>query len=104
MGGVGVGDVIDLDDPAFVLRITGHSPGSVGLYEALSAPQVGGDVVQDGYCFDNVYQSDPAPLSMHRPREFPVDVVCPAHGEHFGRFRIRSISNWTMSANAVWRI
>ena len=72
------GDVIDLGDRVFqTLHLPGHSPGSVGLWEAESGLLFTGDALYDGTLYDHLYHSVPEKLcdSLRRLRELPVSTV-----------------------------
>ena len=80
------GDVVDLGNRAFrVLHLPGHSPGSIGLYEAATETLFSGDAIYDGGLLDNIPGSDPAVLraTHERLRALAPRVV---HGGHFGSF------------------
>lgn len=86
------GDAIDLGDRRFeVLHLPGHSPGSIGLWEAATGILFSGDAIYDGPLIDDAYHSvvEDYLATMVRLRALPVRVV---HGGHFpsfgaGRFR-----------------
>jgi glyoxylase-like metal-dependent hydrolase (beta-lactamase superfamily II) len=85
------GDVIDLGDRAFeVLHLPGHSPGSIGLWDAGSGVLFSGDAVYDGPLLDELDGSDVADYraTMARVRELPVTVVHAGHEPSFGRSRL----------------
>jgi glyoxylase-like metal-dependent hydrolase (beta-lactamase superfamily II) len=85
------GDVIDLGDRAFeVLHLPGHSPGSIGLWDAASGALFSGDAVYDGPLLDELDGSDiDAYLAtMDRLRALPVTVVHAGHEPSFGRRRL----------------
>lgn len=89
------GDVIDLGDRAFeVLHLPGHSPGSIGLWEAGSGLLFSGDAVYDGPLLDQLPGSDVAAYArtMRRLLELPVDVVHAGHDPSFGRERLRELA------------
>jgi glyoxylase-like metal-dependent hydrolase (beta-lactamase superfamily II) len=78
------GDIIDLGDREFqVIHAPGHSPGSIGLFEAERGIFISGDIVYDGPLVDDTYHSDIDDyiVSMRRILDLPVTVV---HGGHFG--------------------
>jgi glyoxylase-like metal-dependent hydrolase (beta-lactamase superfamily II) len=80
------GDVIDLGDRCFdVLHLPGHSPGSIGLYEAATETLFSGDAIYDGMLLDELEDSSiPDYLhTMRRLRELKVRVV---HGGHESSF------------------
>jgi len=80
------GDLIDLGDRSFqVLHLPGHSPGSIGLWEAATGIFFAGDTVYDGPLVDDCHHSDIAVYvaSMERLLSLPVRVV---HGGHFPSF------------------
>lgn len=85
------GDVVDLGDRAFeVLHLPGHSPGSIGLWEAGTGVLFTGDAVYDGPLLDELDGCDiPAYVAtMRRLRELPVTVVHAGHEPSFGRERL----------------
>jgi glyoxylase-like metal-dependent hydrolase (beta-lactamase superfamily II) len=89
------GDVIDLGDRVFeVLHLPGHSPGSLGLWEAASGTLFAGDAVYDGPLLDELPGSDiPRYLeTMKRLRDLPVTVVHAGHDASFGRARLRELA------------
>ncbi|HWA42419.1 MAG TPA: MBL fold metallo-hydrolase [Hypericibacter adhaerens] len=84
------GDIVDLGDRHFeVFHLPGHSPGSIGLWEAASGILFAGDTVYDGPLIDDAYHSDIAAYirSMERLRDLPVRVVHGGHFPSFGRER-----------------
>ncbi len=89
------GDVVELGDRAFeVLHLPGHSPGSIGLWEAATGVLFSGDAIYDGPLLDNIPGSDPARYiaTMERLRELPVTVVHAGHDASFGRERLRELA------------
>src|SRR5690606_15480213 len=71
------GDIVDLGDRHFeVLHLPGHSPGSIGLWEAATGILFSGDAVYDGELLDdNADSSIPDYLrTMERLRALPVRV------------------------------
>ena len=53
------GDVIDLGDRAFeVLHLPGHTPGSIGLWEAETGILFSGDAIYDGPLLANLPEAD----------------------------------------------
>ena len=88
------GDVIDLGDRAFtVLHLPGHSPGSIGLWDAESGVLFSGDAVYDGELLNKLPDSDGEAYlaTMERLRSLPVTVVHGGHCESFGRNRMIEI-------------
>jgi len=84
-------DVVDLGDRHFeVLHLPGHSPGSIGLWEADTGTLFSGDAVYDGPLLDELDGSDiDAYLTtMDRLRSLPVAVVHGGHEPSFGRDRL----------------
>ena len=89
------GDTIDLGDRVFeVLHLPGHSPGSMGLWEAATGTLFSGDAVYDGPLLDELPGSDiPTYLeTMKRLKELPVTVVHGGHDPSFGRERLRELA------------
>jgi glyoxylase-like metal-dependent hydrolase (beta-lactamase superfamily II) len=85
------GDVVDIGDRHFeVLHLPGHSPGSMGLWEAASGTLFSGDAVYDGPLLDQLATSNIQHYlaTMRRLRELPVRVVHAGHDPSFGRERL----------------
>ena len=80
------GDVVDLGDRHFnVLHLPGHSPGSIGLYEARTGMLFSGDALYDGPLLDSLFHSEPEVLraTLRRIKDLvPVTV----HGGHYPSF------------------
>lgn len=90
------GDVVDLGNRHFdVLHLPGHSPGSIGLWEASTQTLFSGDAIYDGELIDNFAHSnlDDYVRTMRRLRELPVSVVHGGHGKSFGRARLIELVN-----------
>lgn len=88
------GDLLDLGDRYFkVLHLPGHSPGSIGLYEAETQILFSGDAIYDGPLIDDIFHSDVAVYdeTMRRLRELPVSVVHGGHSSSFGRETMQTI-------------
>ncbi len=85
------GDVVDIGHRHFeVLHLPGHSPGSIGLWEAASGTLFSGDAIYDGPLLDEI---DGAHIptyirTMKRLRELPVQIVHAGHDPSFGRARL----------------
>jgi glyoxylase-like metal-dependent hydrolase (beta-lactamase superfamily II) len=89
------GDVIDLGDRHFeVLHLPGHSPGSIGLFEAASGTLFSGDAVYDGPLLDELPESNIPDYvrTMKRLLELPVRVVHAGHDPSFGGERLRELA------------
>ncbi len=100
---VDAGDTVDLGDRAFeVLHLPGHSPGSIGLWEAASGTLFSGDAVYDGPLLDRLPGSDIGQYvtTMKRLRELPVSVVHAGHDRSFGRERLRALADAYLQAHA----
>lgn len=85
------GDIVDLGDRQFeVLHIPGHSPGSIGLWEAATGILFSGDCIYDGPLLDGFSDSniDDYIASMTRLRDLPVTAVHAGHDPSFGRDRL----------------
>ncbi|MEM7224609.1 MAG: MBL fold metallo-hydrolase [Pseudomonadota bacterium] len=88
------GHAVDLGDRHFeVLHLPGHSPGSIGLWEADSGILFSGDCIYDGPLLDGLHHSNIAHYiaSMKRLRELPVRVVHAGHDPSFGRERLHAL-------------
>ena len=85
------GDIVDLGDRAFeVMHLPGHSPDSIGLWDATSGTLFSGDAVYDGPLLDGSRDSDVDAYvaTMERLRELPASVVHGGHEPSFGRERL----------------
>lgn len=88
------GAILDLGDRHFeVLHLPGHSPGSIGLWEAASGTLFSGDAIYDGPLLDELEGCNIPDYvaTMKRLRELPVDVVHGGHDPSFGRARMVEI-------------
>ena len=88
------GDTIDLGNRHFeVLHLPGHSPGSIGLWEAKTRTLFSGDAIYDGPLLDNLHHSDRAAYvrTMERLLSLPVEIVHAGHDPSFGRERLREL-------------
>ena len=97
------GDVIDAGDRRFeVLHLPGHSPGSIGLWEAKTGILFSGDAIYDGPLLDELPGSD-IPIyvaTMKRLRDLPVTVVHAGHDPSFGRDRLCDLCDTYMAKRA----
>ena len=85
------GDIIDTGDRAFeVLHLPGHSPGSIGLWDAASGTLFSGDALYDGPLLDELPESNIAGYcaTMERLLTLPVQVVHAGHDPSFDRNRL----------------
>jgi len=102
-GTVEEGDVIDLGDRHFeVLHLPGHSPGSIGLWEAATGVLFSGDAIYDGPLLDEGSDGDiPAYIrTMHRLAELPARVVHAGHDPSFGRERLQVLARQYLDRRA----
>lgn len=98
---VAEGDVVDLGDRAFeVLHLPGHSPGSIGLWEASTGVLFSGDALYDGPLLDDLDESDldDYEATIRRLRELPVSVVHGGHEASFGRDRLVELCDAYLTA------
>ena len=89
------GDVIDLGDRVFeVLHLPGHSPGSIGLWEAASGTLFSGDAIYDGPLLDDLPGSDLAAYvrTMRRLENVNARVVHGGHDPSFDGARRRQLA------------
>jgi len=97
------GDVIDAGDRRFeVLHLPGHSPGSIGLWEAKTGILFSGDAIYDGPLLDELPGSD-IPIyvaTMKRLRDLPVTVVHAGHDPSFGRDRLCDLCDTYLAKRA----
>jgi glyoxylase-like metal-dependent hydrolase (beta-lactamase superfamily II) len=92
---VRAGDVIDLGDRIFeVLHLPGHSPGSIGLWEAATGILFSGDAVYDGPLLDDIAGSHiPDYLeTMRRLTSLPARIVHAGHDPSFDGARLRELA------------
>lgn len=97
------GDVIDLGNRRFeVLHLPGHSPGSIGLWEAETATLIGGDAIYDGLIIDTLPESDPAAYreTMHRLGRLGASIVHGGHRESFGAQKLAVIADGYLASKA----
>jgi len=97
------GDIVEVGDRRFeVLHLPGHSPGSIGLWEAATGVLFSGDAVYDGPLLDELPGSDIAAYlkTMERLLELPVTVVHAGHDASFGRDRLRELARGYIEARA----
>ncbi len=88
---VAEGDVIDLGDRHFeIFHLPGHSPGSMGLWDAAAGLLFSGDAIYDGPLIDDLPDSNVPDYvgTMRRLRALPVATVHGGHEESFGRARL----------------
>ena len=76
-----------------MLHLPGHSPGSIGLWEAATGTLFSGDAVYDGPLLDALPHSDRAAYArtMERLLGLPVNVVHAGHDPSFGRDRLKEL-------------
>lgn len=89
------GDVIDLGDRVFeVLHLPGHSPGSIGLWEAATQTLFSGDAVYDGPLLDEIPGSDVSVYlrTMQRLEVLPARVVHGGHDPSFDGARLKQLA------------
>ncbi|MCP3723951.1 MBL fold metallo-hydrolase [Paraburkholderia sp. CNPSo 3272] len=85
------GDIIDTGDRHFeVLHLPGHSPGSIGLWEARTQTLFSGDAIYDGPLIDDLHHSSVPDYvkTMQRLSRLPVKVVHGGHDPSFTRERL----------------
>lgn len=89
------GDAVDLGDRRFeVLHLPGHSPGSIGLWEAVTGTLFSGDAIYDGALLDELPGSDVDAYcrTMERLLTLPVAVVHAGHDPSFDGDRLRELA------------
>jgi len=97
------GDTVSVGDRRFeVLHLPGHSPGSIGLWEAETGVLFSGDAVYDGPLLDELPGSDiPTYVNtMKRLLELPITVVHAGHDPSFGRERLRELARAYIDARS----
>jgi glyoxylase-like metal-dependent hydrolase (beta-lactamase superfamily II) len=89
------GDRVDLGNRVFeVLHLPGHSPGSIGLWEAETGIFFSGDAIYDGPLLDELPGSDIAAYiaTMKRLEQLPARLVHAGHDPSFGGARLRELA------------
>lgn len=89
------GNTIDVGDRHYeVLHLPGHSPGSIGLWEAATGTLFSGDAIYDGPLLDELAESDIDDycMTMERLLTLPVTVVHAGHDPSFGRDRLHELA------------
>jgi len=89
------GDVIDLGNRVFeVMHLPGHSPGSLGLWEASTGILFSGDAIYDGPLLDELPGSDIATYvtTMRRLEALPARIVHAGHDPSFDGARLRHLA------------
>ena len=89
------GDVIDLGNRVFeILHLPGHSPGSIGLWEAATGIFFSGDAIYDGPLLDELPGSDIAAYNatMRRLELLPARIVHAGHDPSFDGARLRELA------------
>ena len=98
------GDVVDIGDRAFeVLHLPGHSPDSIGLFDARRGVLFSGDAVYDGPLIDGGDDGDldRYVATMERLRSLPVEVVHGGHEASFGRDRLVELCDGYIARTAA---
>ncbi len=89
------GDMLDLGDRVFeVLHLPGHSPGSIGLWEAATGIFFSGDAIYDGPLLDELPGSDVVTYmaTMRRLEALPARLVHAGHDPSFDGARLRELA------------
>jgi len=85
------GDVVDLGDRVLeVLHVSGHTPGSIALWDAGEGLLFTGDTAA---LDDPLSTEDETAFvrSLERLRALPVELVCAGHSRPFGRAELRAL-------------
>ncbi len=89
------GDIIDLGNRVFeVLHLPGHSPGSLGLWEAATGIFFSGDAVYDGPLLDELPGGDIHTYrrTMRRLLQLKARIVHAGHDPSFDGLRLRELA------------
>jgi glyoxylase-like metal-dependent hydrolase (beta-lactamase superfamily II) len=89
------GDWVDLGDRLFeVFHLPGHSPGSIGLWEASTGILFSGDAIYDGPLLDEIPGSDIEVYcnTMTRLAQLPARVVHAGHDPSFDGRRLKELA------------
>ena len=95
------GDVLGLPGSPVVIGMPGHSPGSIGLWEASTGTLFSGDAIYDGPLLDQLDGSDVEAYvaTVERLRRLPVTVVHGGHEPSFGRARLVELCDAYLAAH-----
>lgn len=97
------GDVIDLGDRVFeVLHLPGHSPGSIGLWEAATGILFSGDAIYDGPLLDEISGSNIAAYvqTMRRLESLAARVVHAGHDPSFDGAKLKQLARQYLDRRA----
>jgi glyoxylase-like metal-dependent hydrolase (beta-lactamase superfamily II) len=105
-GTIDEGAIVDLGDRAFeVLHLPGHSPGSIGLWDADTGTLFSGDAVYDGPLLDQLPDSDLAAYVRTMERLVAlapaVSVVHAGHEPSFDGPHLTTLCTSYLSSNAA---
>jgi glyoxylase-like metal-dependent hydrolase (beta-lactamase superfamily II) len=77
-----------------ILHLPGHSPGSMGLWEASSGTLFSGDAIYDGPLLDELPGSDIETYvrTMRRLAKLPARIVHAGHDPSFDGARLRELA------------
>ena len=98
------GSFVDTGDRHFeVLHLPGHSPGSIGLWDADTGTLFSGDAIYDGPLLDELPESDIGQYcaTMERLLTLPVEVVHAGHDPSFGRARLHELAGGYLARRAA---
>lgn len=75
------------------MHLPGHSPGSIGLYDARSKVLFSGDAIYNGQLLDNHPHSDKIlyQATLKRLHNLEVEEIHAGHEPSFGILQLRSI-------------
>jgi glyoxylase-like metal-dependent hydrolase (beta-lactamase superfamily II) len=88
------GDVLDLGNRTFqILHLPGHSPGSIGLYDAQSKVLFSGDAVYNGQLLDTHPHSDKLVYraTLERLHNLGAEEIHAGHEPSFGTLQLRNV-------------
>jgi glyoxylase-like metal-dependent hydrolase (beta-lactamase superfamily II) len=97
------GDVVDLGNRVFeIMHLPGHSPGSLGLWEARTGILFSGDAIYDGPLLDELPDSDITAYvsTMRRLEQIPARIVHAGHDPSFDGARLRQLARQYLERRA----
>jgi len=100
---VEAGDIIDLGNRRFeILHLPGHSPGSIGLWEAETGTLFSGDAIYDGPLIETLPGAnlDQYIATLERLLEIPATTIHAGHDPSFGRETMQTIAQRYLD---LWR-
>lgn len=98
------GDRVDLGDRVFeVLHLPGHSPGGIGLFDAVAGLLIAGDAIYDDDLLDDLPGGSVPDYiaTMERMRQFDCRIAIGGHGPVMTGARLREVAEGYLRAKGA---